>query len=91
MLRHSLSILFVPFYVVRFPDFFLGDQFTSHSQTILDFIHIVMNIVTWRFVNFHDAFTVLSSSTLLAFRMVSLLLPQFIRMVQNLRRYHDTK
>ena len=91
MLRHSLSILFVPFYVVRFPDFFLGDQFTSHSQTILDLIHIVLNIVTRRFINFHDAFATLSPSTLMALRMVSLLLPQVIRMVQNLRRYHDTK
>lgn len=91
MLRHCLSILFVPFYVVRFPDFFLGDQFTSHSQTILDLIHIVMNIVMRSFVNFHDAFASLSPSTLMAVHMVSLLLPQFIRMAQNLRRYHDTK
>ncbi|KAK8812100.1 hypothetical protein WA556_004226 [Blastocystis sp. ATCC 50177/Nand II] len=91
MLRHCLSILFVPFYVVRFPDFFLGDQFTSHSQTILDLIHIVMNIAMRSFVNFHDAFASLSPSTLMAVHMVSLLLPQFIRMAQNLRRYHDTK
>lgn len=91
MLRHCVSILFVPFYVVRFPDFFLGDQFTSHSQTVADLIHIVLNLVTRSFVGFRDVFAVLKPTTLVAIRKVSLLLPQAIRMIQNLRRYHDTK
>ena len=91
MLRHSVSILFVPFYVVRFPDFFLGDQFTSHSQTVADLIHIVLNLATRSFVGFRDVFVVLKPAALMAIRKVSLLLPQAIRMIQNLRRYHDTK
>ena len=69
----------------------LGDQFTSHSQTVADLIHIVLNLATRSFVGFRDVFVVLKPAALMAIRKVSLLLPQAIRMIQNLRRYHDTK
>lgn len=40
MLRHCVSILFVPFYTVRFPDFFLGDQVGGTSRVETSSLHI---------------------------------------------------
>ncbi|KAK8806089.1 hypothetical protein WA171_007174 [Blastocystis sp. BT1] len=91
MLRHCITLFFVPFYFVRFPDFFLGDQLTSHTQTIYDLIHVIASIITRSFINFNDIYVKLPEKTVLILRYTSLILPQFIRLVQNLRRYRDTK
>ncbi|KAK8789372.1 hypothetical protein WA588_001257 [Blastocystis sp. NMH] len=91
MLRHCVSILFVPFYTVRFPDFFLGDQFTSHTQTLYDMFHVIVSICTFSFDEYHDIYVQLPTRTITIIRLVTLILPNFIRLVQNLRRYRDTK
>ena len=91
MFRHSVKLLFVPFYIVRFPDFFLGDQFTSHSQTLVDLLHVLISLFSGAFINFRDPFASYSSTTLSLIQISLSILPQFIRLVQNLRRYHDSK
>lgn len=91
MFRHCVKILFVPFYYVRFPDFFLGDQFTSHSQTLMDLLHVIISLSTGAFLDFRDPYENYSDTTLLVIQLTLSILPQFIRLAQNLRRYHDSK
>ena len=91
MFRHCVKLLFVPFYFVRFPDFFLGDQFTSHSQTLVDLLHVLVSLFTGSFLSFRDPFASYSPTTLNVIQISLSILPQFIRLAQNLRRYHDSK
>lgn len=91
MFRHCVKLLFVPFYFVRFPDFFLGDQFTSHSQTLVDLLHVLVSLFTGSFLSFRDPFASFSPTTLNVIQISLSILPQFIRLAQNLRRYHDSK
>ncbi|CBK24141.2 uncharacterized protein [Blastocystis hominis] len=91
MFRHCVKLLFVPFYFVRFPDFFLGDQFTSHSQTLVDLLHVLVSLFTGSFLYFRDPFASYSPTTLSVIQISLSILPQFIRLAQNLRRYHDSK
>lgn len=49
MLKHCISIFGIPFYVVHFTDFFLGDQLTSHNQTMVDFVHMLFNLFSCSF------------------------------------------
>ena len=46
MLKHCVSIFGVPFYEVQFTDFFLGDQLTSHNQTMVDLVHVISIMVS---------------------------------------------
>lgn len=50
MLKHCLSIFAIPFYHVQFPDFFLGDQLTSHNQTVVDFSHLLCLFISGSFL-----------------------------------------
>lgn len=41
-MQHCVSIFGIPFYHVQFPDFFIGDQMTSHAQTFQDLVHVLI-------------------------------------------------
>lgn len=53
--------------------------------------HVIVSICTFSFDEYHDIYVQLPTRTITIIRLVTLILPNFIRLVQNLRRYRDTK
>ena len=74
MLKHCVSIFGVPFYVVQFTDFFLGDQLTSHNQTMVDLVHVISILVScwfWDACSLQLRFCLLRMSTYRSLRLSS--------------------
>lgn len=90
MFLHTVRIVAVPFYRVRFPDFFIGDQMTSHNQTLIDGVHLLVNLCSLSFVHSTDRYLSLSPSIQQLLQFLPNLFPTLIRFVQCLRRYYDT-
>ena len=100
-LVHCVSIIPAPFYHVRFPDFFIGDQMTSHNQSLIDLLRIIINIATRpipplssslvSFLNLHDKYNDFSATATTLLRFIPNVVPSLIRLLQCIRRYRDEK
>ena len=57
----------------------------------MDLLHVIISLSTGAFLDFRDPYENYSDTTLLVIQLTLSILPQFIRLAQNLRRYHDSK
>lgn len=79
-------ILVAPFVLVPFQDFWLADQLTSLTVPILDFYYTACYFSTG-----FDATAIICTSPTFAIRPILYGLPAWLRLLQSLRRYFDTR
>ncbi|KAK8791866.1 hypothetical protein WA158_005243 [Blastocystis sp. Blastoise] len=91
MLSSLFHLFTTPFYFVKFKDFFLGDFFTSHNQSFSDLIRSLCTLFSGSFLHQEDVYDSFSESLYSCLLLIPMVIPYFIRFLQCLRRYKDTK